>query len=253
MRTTHSGSMPSHQADHTSFLEPLHWLSLGWRDFRRARSVGLAYGLMITLLGWLIFALGNHPYFIAAAVSGFLLLGPILGAGLIEASRTLEAGGTPTFERSLRDLDRNRVSLGRFAVALLVIAAVWLVLSTLLLSAAMGPIAPRVEQTLWDSALRFMSTGQVLAWATIGGVLAVISYCVSVIAVPLIIDQQASAGDAMRGSLHAVSRHPLACASWALLIVLLTMIGFATALLGFIVIYPLLGHASWHAYRSLRT
>ena len=142
MRTTHSGSMPSHQADHTSLLEPLHWLSLGWRDFRRARTVALAYGLTVTLLGWLIFALGSHPYFIAAAVSGFLLLGPILGAGLIEASRTLEAGGTPTFERSLRDLDRNRPSLGRFALALLVIAAVWLALSTLLLSAAMGPIAP---------------------------------------------------------------------------------------------------------------
>lgn len=253
MRTTHSSSMPSQQADHTSLLEPLRWLSLGWRDFRRARSVALAYGLMVTLLGWLIFALGSHPYFIAAAVSGFLLLGPILGAGLIEASRALEAGGTPTFDRSLRDLDRNGASLARFALALLVIAVVWLTLSTLLLSAAMGPITPGVEQTLWDSTLRLMSTGQVLAWAAIGGVLAVISFCVSVIAVPLIIDKQASAGEAMRGSLQAVARHPLACASWALLIVLLTAVGFATALFGFIVIYPLLGHASWHAYRALRT
>lgn len=253
MRTTHSGSLPSHQADHTGVLAPVRWLSLGWRDFRRARTVALAYGLMVTLLGWLIFALGNHPYFIAAAVSGFLLLGPILGAGLIEASRSLEAGGSPTFDRSLRNLDRNRPSLGRFALALLAIAAVWLALSTLLLSVAMGPIAPGVQQTLWDSTLQLMSTGQMLAWVAIGGVLAVISFCVSVIAVPLIIDKQASAGEAMRGSLQAVARHPLACGVWALLIVLLTALGFATALLGFIVIYPLLGHASWHAYRTLRT
>lgn len=252
MRTTHPGSMPSHQADHTTVLKPLQWLSLGWRDFRRARPVGLAYGLMVTLLGWLIFALGNHPYFIAAAISGFLLLGPILGAGLIEASRALEAGGSPTFDRSLRDLDRNRASLVTFALALLIIATVWLTLSTLLLSAAMGPIAPGIEQTLWDSTLRFMSTDQVLAWVAIGGVLAVIGFCLSVIAVPLIIDRQASAREAMRGSLHAVARHPLACAMWALLIVLLTAMGFATALIGFIVIYPLLGHASWHAYRALR-
>ena len=116
----------------------------------------------------------------------------------------------------------------------------------------MGPIAPRVEQALWDSALQFMSSGQLFAWAAIAGVLAVLSFSISVIAVPLILDQQASAGDAMRGSLRAVSRHPVVSAVWALLIVLLTAIGFATELLGLIVIYPVLGHASWHAYRALR-
>jgi len=250
-----SGSMPSRPGNHTdsiAVVEPLHWLSLGLRDFRRARPVGIAYGLMVVLLGWLIFALGNHPYFIAAAVSGFLLVGPVLGAGLIESSRTMEAGGTPTFDSSLRGLGRNRPALARFALALFTIAAVWLALSTSILIVAMGPIAPGIEQVLWDSALQFMSSDQLLAWAAIGGVLAVLCFSISVIAVPLILDKNASAGEAMRGSLRAVSRHPVASAVWALLIGLLTVIGFATALLGLIVIYPVLGHASWHAYRALR-
>lgn len=255
MPIMHSGPMPSqhaHRTDPQVALNPLHWLSLGLQDFRRARPVGLAYGLMVTLLGGLILILGNHPYFIAAAVSGFLLVGPILGAGLIESSRIMEAGGTPTFDSSLRGLDANPDALRRFALTLLAIAIAWLALSTSLLIAAMGPLAPRIEQTLWDSALQFMSSRQLLAWVTIGGVLAAICYCVSVIAVPLILDRRTSAGAAMRGSWRAVSRHPVACAAWALLIVLLTAIGFATALLGMIVIYPILGHASWHAYRALR-
>jgi uncharacterized membrane protein len=255
MTTMHSGTLPSHPghgANHISLREPLHWVSLGLRDLRRARPVGIAYGLMVTVLGWLIFTLGNHPYFLAAAVSGFLLLGPILGAGLIEASRAMEAGDTPTFDTSLRGLNRNRPALERFALTLLALAAVWLVVSTLVLNATLGPIAPDVERTLWDNALPMMSSSQWLAWAAIGGVLAVVSFSISVIAVPLMLDKHASAADAMRGSLRAVARHPVASAEWALLIVLLTAVGIATALLGLIVIYPILGHASWHAYQALR-
>ena len=255
MSTMHQGAMGPHPANPirpAAVINPQRWLLLGMRDYRRSRKVGLVYGLMVTVMGWLILALGNHPYFIAAAISGFFLVGPILGAGLIEASMTMEAGGTPTFDSSLRGLDRNRPALARFALALLGISIAWLVLSTSLLVAAIGPIAPPVQQTLWDSALQLMSSRQLFAWLAIGGVLAVLTFSISVISVPLILDRQASAGEAMRGSLRAVSRHPLACVTWAFLIVLLTAIGFATALIGLIVIYPILGHASWHAYRALQ-
>jgi len=255
MTTLHSSGLsshPGHGAEHIAIGEPLRWVSQGLRDFRRVPAVGIPYGLMVTVMGWLVFALGNHPYFIAAAVSGFLLLGPILGAGLIEASRAMAAGETPTFETSLRGLNRNRAALERFAVVLLAIAAAWLVISAGVLRATLGPIAPGIEQSLWDNALRMMSSGQWFAWAAIGGVMAVLSFAISVIAVPLILDQNASAGGAVRGSLQAVARHPVACAEWALVIVLLTAIGILTALVGLIVIYPVLGHASWHAYQALR-
>lgn len=255
MTTMHSSALPSHPgrgAAHIALGEPLRWVARGLGDFRRVPAVGTAYGLMLTVMGWLVFALGNHPYFIAAAVSGFLLLGPILGAGLIEASRAMAAGETPTFETSLRGLNRNPSALERFALVLLAIAAAWLAISAGILSATLGPIAPNIEQSLWDNALRMMSSGQWFAWAAIGGVLAVLSFAISVIAVPLILDQGAGAGDAVRGSLQAVARHPLTSVEWALVIVLLTAVGIATALIGLIVIYPVLGHASWHAYQALR-
>lgn len=255
MTTLHSGAMPSHpgrRASHIALGAPLRWLSLGLRDLRRVPFVGLVYGLMVTLMGWLVFALGNHPYFIAAALTGFLLLGPILGAGLVEASRAIEAGDTPTFDTSLRGLAPHRAALERLAVVLLALAAVWLLLSAWILNAALGPIAPNVTTSLWDDALRMMTSGQWGAWALIGAVLAVACFSISVIAVPLILHRDTSAGEAMRGSLRAVAHHPIACAEWALLIVLLAALGLATALLGLIVIYPVLGHASWHAYQALR-
>lgn len=254
MRTLHPGTLASHPAGATAHIapgEPLRWLSHGYRDFRSMPRIGLTYGLMVTLTGWLVFALGNHPYFVAAALSGFLLVGPILAAGLIEASRTADAGQAATFESSLRGLDRNRRALERFALALLTMAVAWMLLSAWMLNATVGPIAPSVERTLWDSALRMMSSEQWLAWSVIGGVLAIGSFAISVIAVPLILDRGVSAAEAMRGSLRAVARHPFAAAGWALLIAVLTAVGIATALIGFVVIYPVLGHASWHAYNAL--
>jgi uncharacterized membrane protein len=38
---------------------------------------------------------------------------------------------------------------------------------------------------------------------------------------------------------------------WAALIATLTAVGFATLMLGLIVIFPWLAYASWHAYRDL--
>lgn len=244
---------PSHPVASTGALaEPLHWLSLGWRDFRRAPGVGLAYGLMVTIMGWLTFTLGNHPYFIAAAISGFLLVGPILGAGLIQAARILETGRNASFDGSLSGLERNRFALLRFALILLTIAVLWLALSTSLLMAAIGPLAPTLRQALWDNALGYMTSGQLLVWAGIGGILALVAFSISVISVPLILDRHVSAGEAIRGSLRAVARSPGTCAVWALLIAGLSALGFATFLVGFIVIYPLLGFASWQAYRGLQ-
>lgn len=255
MMTLHSRALPSHPgrgAAHIAPGEPLRWLSNGLRDFRNMPKVGLAYGSMVVVMGWLVFALGNHPYFVAAAMSGFLLLGPILGAGLIEASRAAEAGQSPTFDSSLRGLNRNRAALERLAMALLALAAVWLVASTWVLNATLGPLAPSVEQSLWDSTLQTMSSGQWVAWAMIGTVLAIASFAISVIAVPLILDQEATTGEAIRGSLRTVARHPFASAEWALLIAVLTAFGISTALVALVVIYPVLGHASWHAYKALR-
>ena len=68
---------------------------------------------------------------------------------------------------------------------------------------------------------------------------------------PLIIDRQASASEAMRTSLRAVLANLPVMLVWAVLIVGLTAIGFVTLLVGMVIVAPLLGYATWHAYRDL--
>jgi uncharacterized membrane protein len=73
----------------------------------------------------------------------------------------------------------------------------------------------------------------------------------SVVTVPLIIDQHVSAGQAMRASVKAVFTNIPAMILWSALILVLTVIGYAPLLGGLLIVSPLLGHATWHAYRDL--
>ena len=73
----------------------------------------------------------------------------------------------------------------------------------------------------------------------------------SVIAMPLLLDRRVTVMQAVLASWQAVLTNPVPLALWAALIMVLTAVGMATAMLGLIVILPVLGHASWHAYRDL--
>ena len=91
----------------------------------------------------------------------------------------------------------------------------------------------------------------VLTWLVMGGVLAALVFALAVVAVPMMLDRQTDVVTAMATSLRATLANPLPLLVWAAVIVTLTLLGFATLLFGLVVIMPILGHASWHAYRDL--
>lgn len=233
-------------------LRPVRWLQRGWSDMARHPGPSLAYGIIVTAIGLLILSFGNHPYFVAAAATGFLLIGPILSTGPCELSRRAGTGEAAGFEASLTPLTRDREGLTRFAAFLLAVGAIWFGVSTLLLSWTFGDAVPATTTVMWGDALASATAAQWLFYLSAGGALAVLVFALSVVAVPLLIERaDTDAGDAMRASLTACGRNLPAAVVWALLIAALVTIGFATLLLALVVIFPLLGHATWHAYQDL--
>jgi uncharacterized membrane protein len=230
---------------------PFVWLRRGWDDLRHNPSASLAYGFLVSAMGALILAFWSHPFFVAASVTGFLLVGPLLTTGLCELSRLRANGDKTGFEVSLSALGRNRDALLRFAVGLLVIGAAWFAASSLMLYLVLGSAGPTLESTIWGSLFDQISTAQVLSYVAVGGILAAIVFARSVVSVPLIIDRQTDAGTAVQTSLRVALSNLPAMIVWAALIVVLVGFGFATFLIGMIVVFPLLGHATWHAYRDL--
>jgi uncharacterized membrane protein len=212
----------------------------------------LAHGVIISIIGAVLLMLGStHPYLVAAAVTGYLLVGPIMTTGVCELSRRRAAREPRGFDESLEAVTRNPDGLMHFGAILALIAIVWFVASTVLLQSALDIRVPSLAVALWGGAGDFASTREVIAYFSSGAIFAVVVFLLSVVAVPLIIDRHATATEAMSASIKASLHNIPAMIIWAALIAGLTALGFATLLLGMIVIAPLLGHATWHAYRDL--
>jgi uncharacterized membrane protein len=233
-------------------LKSLEWLSRGWDDLWSIRSPSLMHGILIAALGAVLLTLGSsHPYFVVAAVSGYLLFGPIMATGLCELSRRRAAGEPLGFDDSLQGVMRNPQALLKFGAILAAVTFVWFVASEVMLRSVLQLSGPTTGEVLWGGFTETASRAQIIAYVGSGAVLAALVFAVSVVSVPLIIDRQASATEAVWGSLKATLSNIPAMLVWSALIVVLTAFGFLTLLLGMIVVAPLLGHATWHAYREL--
>jgi uncharacterized membrane protein len=236
---------------HVSVRQPLEWLSRGWDDVKEIGKPGLAHGVLIAVLGAVLLMLGStHLYLTAAAVTGYLLVGPVMTTGLCELARRRAAGERLGFDESLQALTRNPEGLLHFAGVLALIALLWFVFSAVVLETAFSASVPSLAVALWGGA-EPLSAVQVLGYIVAGAILAAVVFTVSVVAVPLLIDRHATAGEAIRASARATVANLPAMLVWSALIVVVTAIGFATLLVGMVIVAPLLGYATWHAYRDL--
>jgi uncharacterized membrane protein len=233
-------------------LQSFVWLRRGWDDLRHLGSSSLAYGVLIAALGAVLLILGaSHPYFIAAAVSGYLLVGPMMTMGTCEQSRRRASGERLGFNESLHAVTGNSRELLKFGAILAAVAVVWFVASEVMLRSVFHSMEPTAAETLWGGFTETASRAQIIAYVSSGAILAGMVFALSVVAVPLIIDRNASVMEALWTSLKATFWNLPAMIVWSALIVGLTAFGFLTLLIGMVLVAPLLGHATWHAYRDL--
>jgi uncharacterized membrane protein len=239
------------QVRRVAMRQALEWLERGWTDMKQIGGAGIAHGALIAILGGVLLMLGStHLYLTAAAVTGYLLVGPIMTTGLCELARRRETGAPIGFEESLQALTRNPEGLLHFGAVLAFIALMWFVLSAILLESVLSAPVPSLAVALWGGSAMPTLT-QTLGYVGCGAVLAAVVFSVSVVSVPMIIDRQASAADAIRTSLRVTAANLPAMLLWAALIVAITALGFLTLLVGMVIVAPLLGYATWHAYRDL--
>jgi uncharacterized membrane protein len=231
---------------------PLAWLGQGWQDMRQHLGASLAYGLLFAALGYLLLSYAaSLPYLFTAAISGFFLVGPLAAAGLYEISRRSERGEPCSLTDSLRGLVRQADSLLYFGLFLALVLIGWERLSAILFALLYPGNVPELSGFARQVFLSGEYTDFVLAYVAVGGILAVVVFTLAAVAVPMLMDRDTDAITAAMTSARAVALNPVAMAVWAVLIVVLMAIGFATMMIGMVILLPLLGHATWHAYRDL--
>ena len=229
--------------------DPLRWLALGWRDFIRCPGIGLFYGGCFMVMGWLLLKVYEHaPAYTLALSAGFLLMGPFMCLGLYRASQRLETGEQPDFGDSLLAWDTRTAQLGIFGFVLLVLEMLW-GRATLVIFAVSFDGMPDLKGSLL-ALLDPENLGFIVAWATVGALFASLIFAISVVAMPMILHRQTDAITAGLTSLRLVLTQTGVMLWWAALLAGLVLLALLPWFAGLLVVGPVLGHASWHAYRA---
>ncbi len=224
------------------FEAPWRWLRAGWGDVRRAPGLTLLFGVVILLVSVgvsiLAWELGRFAL-LAALLSGFVFVAPLIAVGLYCVSRELEAGRRPKLGKSFVLARRVVGQAGVFALMQLVILLVWSRAGMLV-----TVFVPMPEGDL-SALLEFLAIG-----SAVGSVFAAFTFATAAFSLPMIADRDVDMVTACVSSVNAVLRNKTTMLLWAALIAMLTAVGFATLYLGLVLIMPWLAYSTWHAYRE---
>ena len=222
---------------------PVRWLRLGWMDLTRAPLLSLTYGIALTLLSLMVtmftWRYGTVALYLGLA-SGFMFVGPVLSVGLYSISRQLGDGRIPVIGYCIREGQQHLRELLVLGLILMVVLLLWARAATV-----MYVFMPMQAHPAWLQMLPFFGIG-----STVGAVFAGVVFAASAFSLPMIMDRKVDAITAVITSVNAVLRNKKPMLLWATIIAFTVLLGFATALIGFVVLLPLIGHATWHAYHE---
>jgi uncharacterized membrane protein len=244
-----------------TWKHPFEWLLLGLKDVCHSPWLSLMHGLALALGGGLITWLAHDRFWLlASAVSGFLVVAPVLATSLYAMSRAIERDEPVNFGLLFKTWTRWQTQrfnepvsywcLVRFGVLLGLAGTGWVLTSSALITL----LTPVPIYTPMDF-IRHVVLGQnhyvFELWLALGGLMAAPVFASSVVAMPLLLDRKVNTFQAVLISWKTVLTHPVPMALWAMLIMGLSFFGVLTLFAGLVLIVPVLGHASWHAYRDL--
>ena len=230
--------------------EPFRWLASGLRDMAAAPGIAAFYGAcfwgMALVLGWVF---RSRPEYTMSLASGCLLVGPFLAMGLYETSRRREAGLPPDLGKSITCGDSHVASMGMLVLVLIVLELLWgrasLVVFAVFFNTGM-PSTTGVMQAVFN----LQNWQFVVVYLLVGGVFAALVFSSTVVSIPMILDRDTDALTAGIASIRVVLENPGVMLLWGALITLLVALALAPWGAGLLVVGPMLGHASWHAYRA---
>ena len=225
-------STPLPAVRHVTPGAPLRWLARGWADLRAHPLPSAFYGASFALMGWLVAVVFEHAAaYVASLVAGFFLVGPFLATGLYALSRRRERGESVTLAPTL---DAWRPEVGAIGVF------------ALFYTQGMPSLQGFLGQLASPDNLEFL-----FAYACVGGFFALLTFAISVVSVPMMLDRGTDGVVAVLTSVRAFGANLPAMLVWGAAIVVVIALGFALAFVGLVVAVPLVGHATWHAYRDL--
>lgn len=232
------------------FRDPLNWLQLGWQDFTRCPRIGLFYGLCFFAMGHALLAVFERaPAYVLALSAGFLLLGPFLCLGLYDASKAMQTHShRPSLSASLTAWRPTKGAMAIFAGVLLILEMLWGRASMVVFAVSFNNLP---TGNFFAHVFAWENIGFLITYTVVGAVFAGLIFVTSVVSIPMIMDRQVDAVSAGLTSIRACLQNPGVMLLWGALITLVIVLAMLPWFLGLFVAGPVIGHATWHAYRAI--
>lgn len=253
MEITHLPSRDHPVVRHVTPADAVHWLRLGFRDLQKAPADSLFYGAAFVLMGYLLtLYFDMAPEMVITLSTLFLLAGPFLAIGLYDIARQLEIfqGTRVNLWHSMVAWRVNMPSFTLYAALLTVLVFGWFRVSLLMFALFYETSLPTLNEIVVN-AFSIEHLPFLIAYFGTGFFFALLVFAVSAVSIPMMLDKEIDAISAMVVSAQAVYRNAVTMAVWAAMIAGLTAIGFVTYFIGLMVIVPVVGLATWHAYRGM--
>lgn len=254
-KTAPPGALPFHDKIITiTTQEPWLWLAAGWQDLRRAPVLSIGYGALFVASGYAV-TVGLYQmdltYMIWPMTAGFLLIAPVFCIAFYEISRRLENDQPLDFASLAKAWLKNAKSVLGAGLALVFFMILWIRVAALIYAINFPYTGLSIEEMTHKTfftadGITFLAVG-----TAIGAVLAFFAFLVSAVSLQIMLDQPFGFLPAVTISVLSVTRNMAPMMIWAAIIVVVTAAGLAFAFIGLAVTMPLLGHASWHAYRGV--
>jgi uncharacterized membrane protein len=222
---------------------PWRWLRAGWHDFRAGGTTSLACGSAIVLLSAIVIAVAlcfGTGWMVLVLLSAFIFIAPVLCLTFYTVSASLAHGRRPGILETFQAAHGHLGDALVYSLVLLVIALLWVRAGS-----AVQIFFPDQSAPAFTDLVLFFGIG-----SGIGAVFALVAFAASAFSLPMLVDRRTDAITAVVTSINAVLRNKRAMALWALMIVMAVALGFATGLVGLAITMPVVGHATWHAYRE---
>ncbi|MBB2752503.1 UNVERIFIED_ORG: putative membrane protein [Rhizobium aethiopicum] len=235
---------------------PFDWLRQGWRDLVRQPFTSLAYGFVVFLIAFgtvLTLFRSGLDYLLFPALAGLLIVAPLFAAGLYIKSRTLADGGRVTLRAMLgvRPLAGKQVFFTGMVLCMLML--LWMRAAVIIYALFFGvnpfPGLNGVTRLLLTTPEGW---GMLVVGFSVGALFAGFAFAISVFSIPMLLDERVDAFTAMGVSAAMVWNNMQPLMVWGAIVLVLFAASVLTGFVGLIVVFPLLGHATWHAYKAVR-
>lgn len=232
-------------------------LHAGWQDFRRAPGFGLFFGAVFAFGGWVVIItmfVIDRVWLALPVTVGFPLLGPFLAVGLYEISRRLKAGEAWTTRDILGVIwDQKDRQVAMLSWLIITYFLFWSFFAHMLFALFLGPSALTNVTSSYAFLLQPEGLLMLVVGCVFGAAFAVLLFALTVVALPLLLDRELDFVTAMLTSLAVVRANLKVMLSWGVIIALLLFAAMLPGFLGLLLVFPLLGHASWHIYGAAVT